>query len=330
MKIGINGFGRIGRAVFKICLERGIDVVAINDLHGAEDAAYLLKYDSVYGRYNKKVSSGGDRLIVGGKKIKILNNMEPSKLGWKKLGVDLVVESTGQFTSIKDASAHIKAGAKRVVISAPCKGPGKMIVLGVNDDLLKKDDKVVSVASCTTNCLAPISKVLDETFGIKSAFMTTDHAYTGTQSLIDGSHRDRRRGRSAALNIIPTSTGANKAVESVLPNLKGKLKGISMRVPVANGSIVDLVVQTKKKTTRAAVNSALRKAANGKMKGIVEYSEDELVSSDVIGNPSSAVVDSLSTETNGDLIKVLAWYDNEYGYSNRLVDIIQKIEKLGV
>lgn len=328
MKVAINGFGRIGRSVFKICLEREIDVIAINDIHGIADAEYLLKYDSVYGKYKKSITTKDNKLIVDGKDIIVLNEKDPKKLPWKKLGVDIVIESTGVFRTVKDASMHLTAGAKKVLISAPVKGPGKMIVPGVNDKSLKKSDKVVSIASCTTNCLAPIAKVIDENFGIKKAFMTTDHAYTASQSLVDGSHKDRRRGRSASLNIIPTSTGANQAVEKVIPKLKGKLQGISLRVPVATGSIVDLVAEIKKPATIKKINKALKDASEKEMAGIIEYSEDELVSSDVIGNPHSSLIDGLSTEVNGNLIKILAWYDNEYGYSSRMVDIIQKIEEM--
>ncbi len=327
MKVAINGFGRIGRAVFKICLDNDIEVVAINDIHGPQDAAYLLKHDSVYGTYKRNVKIKGKDLIVDDKIIKVLTERDPKKLPWKKLGVDIVVESTGVFTDVKSASQHIKAGAKKVLISAPIKGPGKVIVPGVNDNIINKSDKVLSIASCTTNCLTPILKVIDENFKIKNAFMTTDHAYTASQELVDGSDKDRRRGRSGSLNIIPSSTGANQAVERVLPSLKGKIKGISMRIPVADGSIVDLVAEVKKKTSSKQVNAALKKASENEMKDIIEYSEEELVSSDVIGNPHSAVIDGLSTDVNGDLIKVLAWYDNEFGYSNRMVDIIKKIEK---
>lgn len=327
MRVAINGFGRIGRAVFKICLDENIEVIAINDVHGIEDAAYLLKHDSVYGTYKRNVKIKGKDLLVDDKLVKVLTERDPKKLPWKKLQIDIVIESTGVFTDVKSASQHIKAGAKKVLISAPVKGEGKIIVPGVNDNTLNKSDKVLSIASCTTNCLTPILKVIDENFKIKHAFMTTDHAYTATQELVDGSDKDRRRGRSGALNIIPSSTGANQAVERVLPNLKGKLKGISMRIPVADGSIIDLVAEVKKPVTIKQVNAALKKASEKEMKGIIEYSEEELVSSDVIGNPHSAVVDSLSTDVNGDLIKVLAWYDNEFGYSNRMVDVIKKIEK---
>ena len=327
MRVGINGFGRIGRAVFKICVDRGINIIAINDIHGLKDAEYLLKYDTVYGKYNKSVKIKDNNLEVDGKPVIVLTERNPKKLPWKKLDIDIVVESTGAFTHIEDAAMHIKAGAKKVVITAPCKGPGKIIVPGVNDSLLKKSDKIISVASCTTNCLAPISKIIDENFGIKNAFMTTDHAYTSTQSLIDGSNRDRRRGRSGALNIVLTSTGANKAVEKIIPGLKGKIKGIAMRVPVANGSIIDLVAEVKKPATIEKVNYILRKASQA-MPDIIEYSEDELVSSDIIGNSHSAIVDALSTDVNGNLVKILAWYDNEYGYSCRVVDIIKRLENL--
>lgn len=327
MKIAINGFGRIGRAVFKIALERGLNVVAINDLHGIEDAVYLLKYDSVYGRYDKRIGIDGEHLSVDGHRVRVLSEGEPSKLPWKNLGIDVVVESTGAFTEVNKAAKHLKAGAKKVLISAPCKGPGLIIVPGVNDSMLTKKDDVISVASCTTNCLAPVAKILNDNFLIKEADMTTIHAYTASQALVDSSDSKRRKGRAAAMNIVPTTTGASEAVEEVLPELRGKIKGMAMRVPVPDGSVVDLVAEVEKKVDVEKVNSAFRRAAKKEMKGIIEYTEDEIVSSDVIGNSHSAVVDGLSTQVQGDLVKVIAWYDNEYGYSNRVVDVIERLRK---
>lgn len=327
MKIGINGFGRIGRAVFRIALENKIEVVAINDLHGIEDAAYLLKYDSVYGKYDKKVEVKGGDLIVAGKKVKVFSESKPEKIPWKRAGVDVVVESTGVFREVAKARGHLKAGAKKVLISAPCKGPGLIIVPGVNDYELTKRDDVISVASCTTNCLAPIVKVLDEKFGIISGHMTTVHAYTSSQMLVDGNHKDKRRGRAAAENIIPTTTGASIAVEQVYPKLKGKLSGVSIRVPVPSGSIVDFVAKLDKKATVEEVNKEFEKMANKGMKGIIEYSVEPLVSKDIIGNSHSAIVDSENTRIQGDLVKVFAWYDNEFGYSNRMVDLIKTLKK---
>jgi glyceraldehyde 3-phosphate dehydrogenase len=327
MKVGINGFGRIGRAVFRVALENGINIVAINDLHGVEDAAYLLKYDSVYGKYDKKVSIDGNNLIVGNKKIIVLSDRRPSKLPWKKMGVDVVIESTGAFTEINEASAHLKAGAKKVLISAPCKGPGLMIVPGVNDSLLTKKDDVVSIASCTTNCLAPVAKVLNDSFGIVEADMTTIHAYTASQSVVDSSDKKKRRGRAAGLNIIPTTTGASGAVERVLPEIKGKIKGIAMRVPVADGSVVDLVAEVKNVVDKERVNSAFKKASLKNMKGVVGFTEEEIVSSDVIGDTHSALIDGLSTEVHGNLVRVLAWYDNEMGYAHRMIDVLKRMEK---
>ena len=329
-RIAINGFGRIGRAVFKILIsDKNIDVVAINDLMKPEQIAYLLKYDSVYGKAENdigNISYERDKIIIGNKKIKIFNEKNPEKLPWKKFNIDVVVEATGLFTDKKDAEKHIKAGAKKVAISAPSKNPDITIVPGVNDNNLKKSHNIISAASCTTNCLAPVAKVIDDKFGIKKAFMTTIHAYTVSQNILDGPHKKLRRGRAAAENIVPTTSGATSAVEKVLPKLKGKLDGLAMRVPVSCGSIVDFVVQTKRKTTKQEINSELKKQSNRRLKGILEYSEDEIVSKDVIGNPHSSIIDSQSTQVLKDnLVKILAWYDNEYGYSCRLVDILKKL-----
>lgn len=335
MKVAINGFGRIGRAVFKIALERGYDVVAVNDLTGIENLVYLLKFDSVYGRYDKDVTFGKDWIKVGarnsvpslsGKKVRIYSESDPENLPWGELGVDVVIESTGFFRDREGAGKHLKAGAKKVVISAPGKDVDRMIVLGVNEKTLKKSDKIISMASCTTNCLAPVAKILEDSFGIEKGFMTTVHAYTGGQKLLDAPHKDFRRGRSAAVNLVPASSGATSATSEVIPSLKGKLDGLAIRVPVACGSIVDFVVTLKKAVSVESVNNAVKKAASGKMKGILEYCEEEMVSSDVIGNGYSSIFDSRLTQVNGKVVKVLSWYDNEFGYSSRLVDLISRLK----
>lgn len=326
VRIAINGFGRIGRAVFKIALEKGLNVVAINDLTSVDNLAYLLKYDTVYGRYEKNVSVKGNNLVVDGKKIPVFSETNPENLPWKKLKVDIVAECTGFFTDREGAQKHLKAGAKRVLISAPAKNPDITVVKGVNDHKLKRQ-KIVSNASCTTNCFAPMVKVLDDNFGIRKGFMTTVHAYTGNQRILDGPHKKWRRGRAAAMSIVPTTTGAAKAVCEVLPEMKGKLDAIAMRVPVADGSIVDFVAELEESVTAEEVNKAFLKASKGKMKGIIEYTEEEIVSSDIIGNPHSCIIDGLSTRANGNLVKVLGWYDNEYGYSCRMVDVLKIMAK---
>lgn len=325
MKLAINGFGRVGRAIFRICLDRRLNVVAINDVHGAEAAAYTLKFDTIYGKYKGKISTQGDYLIVDGRKIKVLGEKDPLKLPWKQLGVNTVIESTGVFTKAADAMQHITAGAARVIITAPAKEPDCTVVPCVNDTVLRKTSKVISVGSCTTNCTAPIALTILNTFGIESAMLTTVHAYTNDQVILDNSHKNIRRGRAAALNMIPTTTGAAEAVIEAIPALRGKMTGLSVRVPVPCGSLIDLTCQVSRKTTVEEVNAVLEKASRKEMKGIIEYSTDPLVSSDVIGNPHSAVVDSLSTQVTGNLVKVLAWYDNEFGYSNRVVDVIQML-----
>ena len=324
-KIAINGFGRIGRIVFKIALEKKLNIVAINDLSDLKTLAYLLKYDSVYGKYNKKIESGKDYLKIGGKKIKVFNKKNPKDLPWKKLGIDIVVESTGLFTAREDAKKHLEAGAKRVLISAPSKNPDLTVVLGVNDKEIKKQHKIISNASCTTNCLAPVAKVLNDKFKIKKGFMTTTHSYTGGQNLIDGPNKKIRRGRAAAMNIVPTSTGASKAVEKVLPELKGKTSGLAIRVPTPCGSIVDFVAELGKKVTKEEINKELKKQSKKELRGILEYSEEEIVSSDVIKNKHSSIIDGLSTQAIGNTVKILTWYDNEYGYSSRMVDLIKKL-----
>ncbi len=323
MKVAINGFGRIGRLVFKIGLEKGIKFVAINDLIDIPTLVYLLKYDTVYGNFDGEVEAGTDHIKVNGKKITVFGEPDPSKLPWKKLGVDYIIESTGRFKEYEKASLHLKAGAKRVLISAPSKDPDITVVYGVNHKEMKKHDKIISVASCTTNCLAPVAKVLNDEFGISRAFMTTVHGYTSTQNIVDGPHKKLRRGRAAAANIIPTTSGATEATSKVIPDLDGRMDGLALRVPVPVGSIVDLVAELHHKVTREEVNRVLKKASKGELKGVLDYTEDEIVSSDIIGNSHSSIVDGLSTQVMGNMVKVLSWYDNEYGYSNRMVDVLK-------
>lgn len=324
MKIAINGFGRIGRPVLKIALEKGLDVVAINDLTDTKTLAFLLQHDSVYHTYEKKVTYTNDSIIINNKKIKVFSETDPNKLPWKKLGVDVVIESTGRFTDKEEALKHIKAGAKKVIITAPAKNPDVTIVLGVNDKDLKKEHKIISMASCTTNCLAPLVKILNDEIGIENGFMTTAHAYTNDQKILDLPHKDLRRARAAALSIIPTTSGATKAVIEVIPELKGKLDGLAMRVPVPNGSIVDFVAVLKRKTTKEEVNNLFKKYAKGKLKGILDYTEEEIVGMDIVKNANSSIVDGLSTQVIDKTVKVLSWYDNEWGYSCRIVDLIKK------
>ena len=325
MKVAINGFGRIGRIVFKRALEKGINVVAINDPSNIEMMVYLLKYDSVYGVYDKKIEVGKDFVKVGDKKIMVFSEDNPEKLPWKKLGVDVVIESTGVFTSREDASKHLTAGAKKVIISAPAKNPDATIVLGVNEKILKKEHKVISLASCTTNCIAPIIKILDDKFGIEKGYLTTIHAYTNDQNILDTSHKKIRRSRAGAINLIPTSSGASTSVMEVIPNLKGKLDGMAIRAPVACGSITDFVATLKKNVTVEKINRVMKDEAK-KIKEVLEYTEDEIVSSDVIGNSHSSIFDSKLTRANGNLVKVLSWYDNEYGYSCRVIDFLKLLK----
>ena len=321
--VGINGFGRIGRISLRAMAARPeeFDIVAINDLGDPKALAMLLKYDSVQGRFPGSVSVEGDSLVVSGKKIKVVAERDPRNLPWKQLGVQIALESTGFFVNRESGDkpgfdSHLAAGAQRVVISAPAKEPDLTCVLGVNDDQLKPEHKCISNASCTTNCLAPLAMILDETFGLEKGLMTTVHAYTNDQRVSDQLHKDPHRARAAALNIIPTSTGAAKAVGVVLPQLNGKLTGISLRVPVAAGSVTDLVAVLGKDTTAEDVNGALKAASEGRLKGILEYNEDPIVSSDIIGNPYSSIFDSCWTQViGGNLVKVLSWYDNEFGYS---------------
>lgn len=324
--VAINGFGRIGRTTFKALLQgrSKAKVVAINDLCDTKTLAHLLKYDSVYGKYDKKVDCTDDSLVVDGKKYQVFSEKEPQNLPWGKLKVDVVLECTGVFRDKESAMLHLTAGAKKVIISAPTKGGGiKTIVPSVNDDAITKDDKIISMASCTTNCLAPITKILCESFGVEKAIMTTVHAYTADQRLVDAPHKDLRRARAAGVNIIPTTTGAAIATAETIPEMKGKFDGMAIRVPVATGSVVDLVFISKKRVTEVMVNKALTNASKSKtFKGIVEVSEEPLVSTDIIGNPASAIVDlPLTKVIGGDLVKVVAWYDNEWGYSCRLAEM---------
>lgn len=328
VKVGINGFGRIGRLVTRSILEYqkdNIEIVGVNDLTDAETLAHLFKYDSVHGTWPGDVSAADDGISIDGMKIKVFSERDPSNLKWGDLEAEVVVESTGIFRDDKSVAKHIEAGAKKVIISAPGKGDLKTIVLGVNDDDISADANIYSNASCTTNCLAPMVKVLDEAFGVEKGFMTTIHAYTGDQQLVDGPHKDLRRARAAASNIVPTTTGAAAAVGLVLPHLDGKLDGGAVRVPVPDGSLTDFTAVVKKDVTEKEVLDAFRNAANGPLKGILEYSEQELVSSDIIGNPHSCILDSGLTKVDGKLVKVIGWYDNEAGYSARTAELILKI-----
>jgi glyceraldehyde 3-phosphate dehydrogenase len=330
LKVGINGFGRIGRMVYRAASKNAeIEVVAVNDITDAATLAHLLKYDSTHRIFHKKVSVKDNTLVVGDSKIRVLAERDPAKLPWKDLGVQVVVESTGLFRKKEECAKHISAGAKKVLLTVPPKGDvDAMIVLGANDDVLKPEHLIVSNASCTTNCLAPLAKVLHETFTIESGLMTTVHAYTADQRLVDAPHKDLRRARSAAVSIVPTTTGAAKAVGKVIPDLNGKLDGIAMRVPVQDGSVTDLVAVTKKNVSVDAINRVVQKAAETTHKGIIEYCEDPVVSVDIIGNAHSSIFDSLLTMTLGPrMLKVVSWYDNEWGYSNRCVDLVLKMAK---
>ncbi|MCA0172730.1 type I glyceraldehyde-3-phosphate dehydrogenase [Bacillus sp. RAR_GA_16] len=332
-KVGINGFGRIGRNVFRAALNNpGVDVVAVNDLTDANMLAHLLKYDSVHGELNVEVEVNGENLVVNGTEIKVLSERDPAQLGWGDLGVEVVIESTGRFTNRDDAAKHLEAGAKKVVISAPAKDEDITVVLGVNEDKYDAaSHHVISNASCTTNCLAPVAKVLNDKFGIKRGLMTTTHSYTNDQQILDLPHKDYRRARAAAENIIPTSTGAAKAVSLVLPELDGKLNGMAMRVPTPNVSIVDLVAELDQDVSVDEVNAALKEAAEGDLKGYLGYSDEPLVSKDYNGNPHSSIVDGLSTMgIDGNMVKVISWYDNEWGYSNRVVDLVDYIAAKGL
>ncbi|NIO17075.1 MAG: type I glyceraldehyde-3-phosphate dehydrogenase [Deltaproteobacteria bacterium] len=328
IKVGINGFGRIGRSFLRIATKhKNINVVAVNDLTDAKTLAHLFKYDSVHGTFPGKVSFKGDSLVVNGKPVKVFSEKDPEKLPWKKLRVSVVLEATGIFRDQQGAGKHLKAGAKRVIISAPAKDPDITIVLGVNEDQFDpKKHRIISNASCTTNCLAPVVKVINDTFGIERGLMTTIHAYTNDQRILDLPHKDLRRARAAALSMIPTTTGAATAVTLVIPELAGKLDGMAMRVPTPNVSVVDFTAQVKKKATAEKVNSAMKKAARGKMRKILKYSDEPLVSTDFNHTPYSSIVDAPSTNVvDGNLVKVLAWYDNEWGYAARCVDLVDLI-----
>jgi glyceraldehyde 3-phosphate dehydrogenase len=330
IKIGINGFGRIGRNLFRAAYKDAeLEFVAVNDITDAKTLAHLLKYDSILGRFGEEVKATGDAIIVKGKEIKVFAEKDPGNIPWGKLGVTIVVESTGIFKKKDDALKHIQSGAKKVIFSAPATDPDATIVMGVNEQVYDPGKhNVLSNASCTTNCLAPVAKVLHETFGIEKAFMTTIHAYTNDQRILDQPHKDLRRARAAAVSQIPTTTGAAKAVGLVLPELKGKIDGIAIRVPIPNVSLVDLVALLKKKTTEKEVNEAFKQAASGKLKGILDFAEEPLVSVDFMANPHSAIVDGEYTKmVEENLVKVLAWYDNEWGYSCRLRDLIKYISK---
>ncbi len=324
IRVGINGFGRIGRNFFRALKEQGVDldVVAVNDLTDTKTLAHLLKYDSILGRFPGEVSAAEGAIVVDGKEIKVLAERNPADLPWGDLGVDIVVESTGFFTDATKAKAHIEGGAKKVIISAPAKNEDATFVIGVNDkDYDPENHNIISNASCTTNCLAPLAKVLNDNFGIERGLMTTIHAYTGDQRLQDAPHSDLRRARAAALNMIPTKTGAAQAVALVLPELKGKFDGLAVRVPTPTGSLTDLTFEAAKPVTVETIQAAVKAAAEGPLQGILKYTEDPIVSTDIVGDPHSSIFDATETKVIGNLVKVLSWYDNEWGYSNRLVDL---------
>jgi len=327
LRVGINGFGRIGRLVVRAAFQRGapLEFVAVNDVTDARTLGHLLRYDSVHGRWMKAGATADGHLEADGRRITVLSEKDPAQLPWKSMGVEVVLEATGRFTDREGACKHLAAGARGVLVSAPAKGADLTFVFGVNDASFDRSKHtIVSIGSCTTNCLAPIARVIHDSFGIEQGFMTTIHAYTNDQNILDLPHKDLRRARAAALSMIPTSTGAAKAIGEVLPALNGKLDGISVRVPVMDGSLVDLVCRVKRPVDKDAINAAMKQAADGAMKGILEYCTDPIVSIDVIGNPASSVFDSLSTRViDGNLVKVLSWYDNEWGFSNRVVDALR-------
>tara|TARA_B100000674_G_scaffold493789_1_gene516931 strand:+ start:6685 stop:7680 length:996 start_codon:yes stop_codon:yes gene_type:complete len=327
LPVGINGFGRIGRLVFRAAVAQGgIDIKAINDLTDAKTLAHLLKYDSTHGRFGGEVEADGDSLVVNGKPIRIIAERDPDKLPWGEIGAEAVLESTGLFSEREQAEAHIKAGAKKVVISQPAKGEDLTVVLGVNDDQLKPEHTILSNASCTTNCLAPMAKVLQENFGIVKGMMNTIHSYTNDQRILDLPHKDLRRARSAAVSMIPTTTGAAVAVGKVLPELAGKLDGLSIRVPTPDGSLTDFTAVLERDATVEDINAAFQSAAESSLQGVLEYSEDPLVLADIIGNAHSCIFDALSTNVvEGNMVKILGWYDNEWGYSNRCVDLLKRL-----
>jgi len=330
VRVGINGFGRIGRPVFRSLVERDdVEVVAVNDLYGTEELGHLLKYDSIFGRYEKKVEIAPDSITVEGKKTEFIAERDPAALKWGERGVDIVLECTGLFRTRETAQKHIEAGAKKVIISAPAKGVDKTVVIGVNDDTLTAEDTIISNASCTTNCLAPVTKVLHDTFGVEQGLLTTIHSYTLDQRLLDTPHKDPRRARGAAVNMIPTSTGAAVAVGKVIPELDGKLDGMAIRVPTPNGSVVDLVAVLSKSTTKEEVDAAMKEAAEGRLKGILECTDEPIVLTDIIGSTASSIYDSgASMLLNGNMVKVIAWYDNERGYATRLGELAVKLGAL--
>jgi len=330
IKVGINGFGRIGRLTFRALLnKKNIEVVAFNDLTDAKTLAHLFKYDSVHGKFNGDVAVDGDSLIINGKKIRVYAEKDPANLPWKELGVEIVAECTGIFRNREKLSKHLTAGAKKVVLSVPSDNKEDVdltVVLGVNDNMLTKEMKLISNASCTTNCLAPVAKVLNDKFGIKKGLMNTIHSYTNDQIILDAPHKDLRRARAAAISMIPTKTGAAKAIGLVIPELDGKMDGFAVRVPTPDGSLVDLTCELSRSVTKEEIHAAMKEAADGPMKGILEYLDEPLVSCDIIGNTHSSIYDSLMTKViGGNLVKIIAWYDNEVGYSSRLADLIEKI-----
>lgn len=330
-RIAINGFGRIGRIVTRIAkLHRHFDVVAVNDLIDPEHLVYLFKYDSVHGNYKGHAEVKGNQMIVDGDPFLCLQEKDPTKLPWKELGVDYVIESTGKFTKVAELNAHLDAGARRVFVTVPTKDYlESTVVLGVNDHVVTPDSRIISNASCTTNCAAPVAMVLNDSFGIRRGLLTTVHAYTADQHLVDAPHKDYRRSRHAAINIIPTSTGAARAIGRVIPSLEGRLDGVALRVPVPDGSVVDLTVELERRVTREEVNAAMKTAAAGRLAGILQYTEDPLVSTDIVGNPHSSVFDGLLTQViDGTFVKVIAWYDNEWGYSSRVEDLIVRVSRL--
>jgi len=330
VKVGINGFGRIGRNVFRAAYDDpDIEIVAVNDLTDAKTLAHLLQYDSIFGIFDADVEPSDSSLMIDGKEVKVTAERDPAALPWGDLGIDYVIESTGRFTKAEDAKKHLDAGAKKVIISAPAKGEDITVVLGVNEDKLKPEHKIISNASCTTNCLAPVAKVLMDSFGIEKGFMTTVHAYTNDQSLLDLPHKDLRRARAAAMSIIPTSTGAAKAIGLVIPELQGKMDGMALRVPVPDGSLVDLTVELSKEASVDDINNAMADASESeRMLDILAYTDDPIVSIDIVGDPRSSIFDGLSTMVQGKVAKVLSWYDNEWGYSNRLVDLVKMLAEM--
>jgi len=333
MKIAISGFGRIGKAFLKAAIKQGVlgkdfDVVAINTRSPVDQHVHLFKYDSVYGRFEGKVEARNGNLVINDYEIEWINEPDAKKLPWKALDIDLVIESTGKFRSREDCEVHLKAGAKRVIISAPGKDVDATIVPGINDNIVNNDMTVFSLASCTTNCLAPVIKVMEETFGIESGFLSTIHAYTNDQNIVDGSHKDLRRARAGAVSIIPTTTGAAKAIGEVIPAMEGKMDGVAFRVPVPDGSLNDISLLLKKEATANEINNALKTASEGSLRGILGFTTEPIVSVDIIGTSESGIVDGSLTKANGRLVKLSVWYDNEYGYSNRLVDFVKKLAKI--